>query len=59
MVERIESYGISNIHKVIVVKRMCEAWFLADTDTMKRILKLGQNAAFNSNRAPDVNGKIK
>ena len=49
VVNRFNGHGLTNIHKVVVVKKMIEAWLLADTSTLKKILKLGQDAPLNSN----------
>ncbi|GEM_PF-1112817 len=54
--EVFEKYGEENLndyHKIIVAKRMGEAWLLADTDTLKNILRIGKLRAFNENKNPE------
>jgi len=51
---QLNPFGISNIHKVIGVKKMMEAWFLADDDTIRKILRIGASTPFNSNHNPET-----
>ncbi|MFH2141116.1 MAG: hypothetical protein ABIJ97_01740 [Bacteroidota bacterium] len=39
--------SLSDIHEIIIVKRMAEAWFIADTKTMKKILRKGSKEKLN------------
>ncbi len=54
VIERLNGHGLQGIHKVVVVKKMIEAWLLADTSTLKKILKLGQDAPLNSSANPET-----
>jgi hypothetical protein len=38
---------LSNIHEIVIVKKMAEAWFIADTETMKKILRKGKKDTLN------------
>lgn len=51
--ERFREDVLEEYHKIIVVKRMGEAWLLADTDTLKSILRIGKKRPFNENNNPE------
>lgn len=38
---------LSEFHEIIIVKKMAEAWFIADTITMKKILRKGKKDKLN------------
>jgi hypothetical protein len=42
-----------NIH-LHIVEPMIESWFLADTSTLKAILKIGTKTKFNANKSPEI-----
>lgn len=52
--EKYHDENLEEYHKIIVAKRMCEAWLLADTDTLKGILRIGRHQAFNENNHPEA-----
>ncbi len=55
--EVLERYGDENLndyHKIIVAKRMSESWLLADTATLKGILRIGKHRPFNENDNPEA-----
>ena len=52
--ERYDNENLEDYHKIIVVKRMGEAWLLADTNTLKGILRIGRDRAFNGNNNPEA-----
>lgn len=52
--ERYKEEDLEEYHKIIVVKRMGEAWLLADTNTLKGILRIGRDRAFNGNNNPEA-----
>lgn len=52
--ERYDEENLNEYHKIIVVKRMGEAWLMADTDTLKGILRIGRHRSFNENNNPEA-----
>ncbi len=51
--ERYREDKLNEYHKIIVAKKMGEAWLLADTDTLKGILRIGRAIPFNGNNNPE------
>jgi hypothetical protein len=52
--ERYREENLEGYHKIIVVKRMGEAWLLADTNTLKGILRIGRHRPFHENNNPEA-----